>query len=324
MAWDRKRILGKKRNDASENDWIEQSKTEQAAIRLDGSGDLPLQLAMIDLTVDDLKFMKALSSLVAPHLDEVTGAFYGTILKMPKLADIINRHSSVGRLKQTLHIHVQEMFEGVIDEAYVAKRLRIAQVHIRIGLETKWYMGAFQSLEHALYDIFKRYVRDPEQREAIRKTVGKVLNFEQQLVLEAYQRENMRLLEETYERVKNEIKSKIADASGEASDAVDHIADSLQELSDGSSEVNRSFEESVDKVRRTERWAMSGKEKLHELAKRVDQISESVEGVGDNLDQFVRSLASINQIVDLVQEIGSAAQQVSATVDSLYETTKNL
>ena len=69
---------------------------------------------------------------------QIVDAFYRNLSKEASLIDMINDHSFVDRLKQTLKRHICEMFDGKIDEEYFIKRKKIAQVHVRIGLKTKW------------------------------------------------------------------------------------------------------------------------------------------------------------------------------------------
>lgn len=291
--------------------WLERSKREQVTIDLDGQDDVLQQMNMIGLGEAELQLLKTVKSFVEPHLDEVTEAFYAMIMQVDRLQQIIQDNSTVDRLRQTLRIHLDEMFSGKIDGAYVERRLRVAKVHIKIGLETKWYMGAFQSLQQALFSIVARYVADSEQRYVIRETISKVLNFEQQLVLEAYERETNRLLELTYQQVKEDIKSKIAEATREASQSAEQIAASLQALSEGSAEVNRSFMDSVNKARQTEQWAAGGKDRLHQLAERMDDINKTADNMRRSLDAFIQSLASIDQIVSLVEQIADQTQLLS-------------
>jgi heme-based aerotactic transducer len=78
------------------------------------------------------------------------------------------------------------MFDGVIEGEYFEKRIRIAQIHVRIGLKTKWYMCAFQDLFLSLVEIIEEKLIHKEDYYLAIKAVSKILNLEQQLVLEAY------------------------------------------------------------------------------------------------------------------------------------------
>ncbi|MCY9393707.1 protoglobin family protein, partial [Bacillus haynesii] len=130
--------------------------------------------------------------LVTEHIETIVTRFYKNLEHENSLMEIIHDHSSVDRLKKTLTIHIQEMFSGVIDEAFLEKRIRIAHVHLRIGLLPKWYLGAFQDLLLSMLTIFENALSDEEYRRSV-KAVTKILNIEQQIVLEAFEDEHARL-----------------------------------------------------------------------------------------------------------------------------------
>jgi len=263
-------------------DWLELAKREQVAVKLDSADGKLNQMRMIGLMEDELRLLKAVKPLVEPHLDEVTAAYYDTITKVESVKRLINTHSSVEQLRKLLHAHLEQMFDGVIDAGYLQRRERVAMAHIRIGLETRWYMGAFQALEQSLFRIVNRQVHDGEQARLICTTISKMLNFEQQLVLEAYQAENERMLEDTHRRVKDEIKAKIAEASRE---------------------VNHSFLATAGKMRQTAEWAASGKAKMDELATDMNRLAGLADELGRSFGAFLHSLESVNNMVALVEQV---------------------
>jgi heme-based aerotactic transducer len=284
-------------------DWLELAKREQVAVKLDSADGKLNQMRMIGLMEDELRLLKAVKPLVEPHLDEVTAAYYDTITKVESVKRLINTHSSVEQLRKLLHAHLEQMFDGVIDAGYLQRRERVAMAHIRIGLETRWYMGAFQALEQSLFRIVNRQVHDGEQARLICTTISKMLNFEQQLVLEAYQAENERMLEDTHRRVKDEIKAKIAEASREAAVTTEQIAETLQVLADSSREVNHSFLATAGKMRQTAEWAASGKAKMDELATDMNRLAGLADELGRSFGAFLHSLESVNNMVALVEQV---------------------
>lgn len=108
------------------------------------------QVDMIHLTIEDLCIIRSLQEQVKEHLTQIVGDFYKNLENEPSLMKIIKDNGSVDRLKKTLHRHMFEMFSGTIDDAYIKQRYIIAQVHVRIGLQPKWYMSAFQDLLQSL------------------------------------------------------------------------------------------------------------------------------------------------------------------------------
>ncbi|MFX3633956.1 MAG: protoglobin domain-containing protein [Candidatus Pristimantibacillus sp.] len=183
-------ISDSKTSPAGQSEWLVKAKLEKATIDLKDPTILK-QLEMIGLTIEELQLAKSIQPLIAQHIDEIISGFYQTIINVEELRTIILEHSTIERLRTTLEIHLIEMFNGQIDGKFLYKRIRIADVHCRIGLEPKWYMGALQNVQNMLLDIVHRYVEHSEERIRISKVMTKILNFEQQIVLEAYEKANM-------------------------------------------------------------------------------------------------------------------------------------
>ena len=72
-------------------------------------------------------------------------------------------------------------------QEYFEKRKKISRVHVHIGLKTKWYIGAFQSLLIDFIRLVQEHIDDDDQRFQTIAAISKILNFEQQVVLEEYE-----------------------------------------------------------------------------------------------------------------------------------------
>ena len=148
---------------------------------------------MIALTLDDLRMINILQPYVMENINEIVEQFYKNLTNDPSLFMIINNNSTIDRLKKTLTQHISEMFDGIIDQSYIQKRIHIAHVHVKIGLQTKWYMCAFQDLLLSLSIIIEKNIVHKEDYFHAIRAVSKILNLEQQIVLEAYDAESERL-----------------------------------------------------------------------------------------------------------------------------------
>ncbi|TGU73589.1 globin-coupled sensor protein, partial [Mesorhizobium sp. M00.F.Ca.ET.186.01.1.1] len=136
------------------------------------------------LTEEDLSIVKALQPLIIQNIDKIVDFFYSNIETEPLLMDIVDKNSTIQRLKGTLTRHITEMFNGCIDAAYIEQRSKIAIIHMRIGLEPKWYMSAFQNLLVSIMDILNKHIADKNELMVALTAVTKILNIEQQIVLE--------------------------------------------------------------------------------------------------------------------------------------------
>lgn len=261
------------------------------------------QLEIIDFTETDLKTIKSLESLIEQNQKNVVEAFYQTILQVDHLKEIIEKNSHVNRLRQTLETHILEMFTGQIDSNYIEKRIRVAKVHYRIGLEPKWYMGAFQNLLMSLMDIVHDHIKDGDERTKVMKIVSKLLNFEQQLVLEAYEKEDIKQRELGYEKVKNELKNKITEISEELAALSQQTSASVQQLVGNSNVVSHKMKDSVGKTNETKQLAFKGNEYINELEAKISTIKQSATEMSQIVRQLSESAVQIEQVIEIVHNI---------------------
>ncbi|MCA9076933.1 MAG: hypothetical protein KDA93_18045 [Planctomycetaceae bacterium] len=77
---------------------------------------------------------------IAPQLSE---NFYQHLLSHPASAGFLRDAELVERLKQLQTQYFEELVSGTYDVEYAEKRLRVGRVHQQIGLEPRWYLGAY-------------------------------------------------------------------------------------------------------------------------------------------------------------------------------------
>ncbi|TES54428.1 globin-coupled sensor protein [Halalkalibacterium halodurans] len=292
---------------------------EQAAVKfeLPAESELSAQLRMIHLTLDDLKRMKALQPLVEENMEVLADAFYSNIIKQPNLNEIIETHSSVERLKETLKQHILEMFNGEIDQAFLQKRLQIAQAHVRIGLQTKWYVSAFQQLTDSLIQLLEQHLQSPSDIVLATRSLIKLLNLEQQLVLEAYENENKRI-EAEHERQKRELIQHLTAAAQELAAISQQTSAANKQLVHRSETVVASANEGTDLAIKAETLSLNGKAQITTQSSNMDAILQSVKHIQTiSTDLNDRSI-EITEFVDVVKGIADQTNllALNATIEA--------
>jgi heme-based aerotactic transducer len=285
---------------------------------LEGHGELIDQMRMIDLTEADLDLLRRVKPIVEQNIDYITDQFYNSVLDVNKLKDIILEHSSIGRLKTTLREHITELFDGKVDEEYIAKRLKIANIHKRVGLEPKWYLSAFQNLQNVFIRVIYYETKEDDIRLQVVQTVTKLLNFEQQLVLEEYEKENIREKEEQYLLVKIELKQKIAEFSSELIDFNIDTNAAVKQLVASSNEVSRTFQRTASSAVESRGLATDGHVHLDNLTGRIDLIYKSTSEMEHSVNELSNSSIQIQKIVKSVKEIADQTKLLSlnATIEA--------
>ncbi|AIQ55032.1 globin-coupled sensor protein [Paenibacillus sp. FSL R7-0331] len=285
---------------------------------LNGHDELNEQMRMIDLTEEDLSLLRLMKPTVEREIDYITDQFYNTVLGVDKLETIILEHSSIERLKKTLKLHIIEIFDGNVDEQYIAKRLMIAKIHKRVGLEPKWYLSAFQNLQNVFITVmYGESLKDNERLKVV-QTLTKLLNLEQQLVLEAYEKENIREKEEQYLVVKNELKQKIAEFSGELIDLSMDTNAAVEQLVASSNEVNNTFRRTASTAVESREMAKDGQGQLGSLSGQINLIYESTNEMERSVNELNSSSRQIQRIVAAVQDIADQTKILSlnATIEA--------
>lgn len=275
--------------------------------------DVKLQLHMIGITIEDLAYAPCIQKILErdDHLLKMAEAFYSGLFKVEKIKNLVNQYSSVDRLKQTLQRHIFEMFSGVINDDYLAKRLRIAKTHYRIGLEPKWYMASFYNLIDYILYVLETNVQDHVLRKKFNELTLKLLNFEQQLVLELYEQENIRERESQYLKVKEEIKQKVAGLSEDLAALSEETSATVQEISSASSEVTLSVNSSVQQSKKTKDQAIHGKERVESISEHMSTVLQNMSSLVSSVDQLANSSREIKGVITFVQEIAEQTNLLS-------------
>lgn len=100
-----------------------------------------------------------------------------------------------------LRNHLGNTFGVDIDDAFIERRIRIAQVHVRVGLDIRHYVAAMQVLVNAIVEVTQKAGYDSGDILAIVKTSTKLLNFEMQLILHFYELQTKEEKQSTNQRV---------------------------------------------------------------------------------------------------------------------------
>lgn len=273
-------------------------------IQLDLSNypDLQKQLQLLNFTKEDLAILKQLQPFAIEVLPVMVDSFYASISLNSDLTSIINKNSKIDRLKVTLSKHLEDIFNCQINPAYIKERRVIAEVHVRIGLHSKWYLNSFQSL----LTTFNNFVNelDLSKNDTLRaiNAFSKIINFEQQLVIEAYENEQERIRFEIEDK-KNLLMTKIQGTAHELNAISMETNTSLQIIASQTEEISSATQQGLSFVADTENKSKHGTEFLRQQNDLINNISSGVAGLEYSMEKLRTSSQKISEIVSLVTGI---------------------
>jgi hypothetical protein len=224
---------------------------------------------------------------LAPHLEDlqeaIADSFYDHVLQQADLRHIIERHSSVERLRTTLQRYVQTLWSGVYDDGIAQHRVTIGKVHDRIQLPLGAYLGAFLQIDRVVVSRLRdRLADDPER-------------FEHALV--------------AWRTVTQTDMTIVAQSFIDARDS--RLTVLLETLSAASEEVAAQTTEATQSVDTCVRATEAGTRSVGDAWKAVELMNTAIGDVQNRVDQLSRQLTHIEGIVSAIGSISDQTKLLS-------------
>jgi len=154
------------------------------------------RLAFFQLGDEERTLLAGLRPILEQHADGLVAAFYRHLLSFEPTRALLRDPEVTQRLLRKQRVYLLSLAGGQFDEPYVADRLAIGETHERIGLEPRYYLGAYALYFALLAPIVRDAFRGrPDAVERTLSALVKVLLFDAGLAMEAYNARHERQLE---------------------------------------------------------------------------------------------------------------------------------
>ncbi|WP_051910299.1 globin-coupled sensor protein [Lysinibacillus sp. BF-4] len=268
-------------------------------------GDYALQLDIIELAREDLCLMRSIQPTITQNIDDVVGNFYESIERVPHLRAIIQQNSSTSRLRQTLTEHIKQMFTGRIDEEYISVRRNVARVHVHIGLYPKWYLAAFQRLEVDVRKVILALDEALDIKLKLIHSLGKLCNFEQQLVLEEYDKFSEQLVKDKQQEVNQRVREELGSVSGHLEEQSRSTANAVAELMQNTLEVEANVQTSIVDAEETKNASQKGYTQMQHLSNQTQVIHDKTQEMSAMVQALNTSSSEIKDVIEIVKSIAN-------------------
>lgn len=282
--------------------WLEKAKSEEVLIGVTDAKVLE-KIEMLDINEYDLQIMKMMQPFVEKDMARMANEFYTSFYKIESLRKIIEKYSTVEKLSKTLATHVLELFSGVIDEAFINRRYRVGIMHYQIALTPPYYMGTFQNLLSNLISIVLDTVADKNEADRVIRSVNKMISFEQQVVLEAYDEEYEKTLKREYEIGRGDLRTAILQVSNQLTQLSESSEEAVRSLLGQFKIVRENSQKRNTVSQNAKQHASEGQKQLEQLFVQVMAASQSVQEMGKMVGELEASSQQIGQVTLLVKEI---------------------
>lgn len=140
------------------------------------------RLAFLHLARADFQRLAALREDIRKQIPAIVAEFYVDLLKYSEPRRQFADAKKMERVQAAQRDYLLSLFGGEPDDAYIEQRLRIGDIHERIGVPLKWYIASMGWFFERLVAAMPAASRTPEAVVAL----NKVMNLDLQLALESY------------------------------------------------------------------------------------------------------------------------------------------
>jgi len=146
-----------------------------------------LYLRYVGITPLDIEILREVRPLIERHADDYVRRFYTHLKAFEGTRRFLSDEAVVARLLKAQRAYVLSVFDAVFDDTYYKHRQVIGETHFRIGLDFKWYIGAYVLFFDLLTPFFaEHFANDAIRRMAAESAFRKALLLDMSIVLEAY------------------------------------------------------------------------------------------------------------------------------------------
>lgn len=143
--------------------------------------------AFLELRETDVDLLRKAHTLLQQDREDFSEGFYRHLLEFPEMRKLLPDAGTLARLRHSQSAYFDSLTAGDYGQEYVLERLKVGLVHQRIGLEPKWYIGAYRKYLSELLVILWRLLQDkPEMFIAAYNAALKVVCLDMGLALDTY------------------------------------------------------------------------------------------------------------------------------------------
>ncbi len=149
--------------------------------------DITERKKLVDFTDEDAQQLVLCEAVIAEALEDIVGEFFAALGGNFEVQAIIGDLQTLDGLRCSLSEYVVELFTGTYGEAYVRKRMRIGEVHQRMGVTPKHFISAVRTLQSSVvHRLWAVADADADLTEKRTEALSKIMAFDTVVVLETY------------------------------------------------------------------------------------------------------------------------------------------
>ncbi|KQL45724.1 heme transporter CcmD [Brevibacillus choshinensis] len=269
------------------------------------------KLKFLQFNQEDLERIQKLDPLLQEHLEAITDRHYQMLNEFSNLMNIVEAHSTIERLSASFRRYLQSLSNTLLDDAYVAGREKIGEVHSRIGLAPEWYTGSYLRIyEFLIPAIVQAHSKRPQELSAVLLSLIKLLTLDSQIVVQSYQEDNEYIVIDQLGHVL-ELVMQI--------DKIKHVLDTVETTTSEAKTVRVASEQLSESVQKVAQSALHVAENanttMEQAAAGKEIIQSSLSSFLSMADEFYEMKTKITHLMTSIENISQVVQVIRNVAD---------
>lgn len=152
-----------------------------------GQADIAMRKLWLNFSAEEEALLADLHDLMSESVDPLIDDMYAHFLSFPQTRKFFPDEETLRRAQASQKAYFLRLTEGNYDEEYVRDRLRVGTVHYRIGLDPKWYLGAYNRILTWMRRLVAdKYKDDFEKHIRMVTALSRLIFFDMELAIDSY------------------------------------------------------------------------------------------------------------------------------------------
>ncbi|HSZ88948.1 MAG TPA: globin-coupled sensor protein, partial [Acetobacteraceae bacterium] len=275
--------------------------------------DLGVRRRFLGLDAEACQLLAAFWPTIEPRLPEIIEGFYRHLVTIPRLKQMVGEQ--IPRLKQAQASHWRRLFSGRFDAEYFNGVQTIGNVHHKIGLEPRWYIGGYAYVLNRLVALAIRAHRwSPQKLASLIAAVNAGVMLDMDIAISVYQEA---LIAEKVQRAQR-LDALLRGFEARTAVLVSMVASAATELESTSRAMASTTGETVAQATNVTAAVEAASINVQTVASAAEELSASISEIARQVAQSSeiadRAVQDANRTDTIVKTLAEGAQKIGDVV----------
>jgi len=276
--------------------------------------DRAARMRFMAITARTGELLREFWQIAEPALPAILDGFYRHVASEKQLAALIG--NDIPRLKRAQGTHWARLFNGRFDHEYMKGVRAIGMVHNKIGLEPRWYIGAYNFVLNMLVELaVRRYRWQQGHLIEMLAAINCAVMLDMEIAISVYQEAMLAEREKRQQKLCSAIQS----FDGRIRTVVETVGGSARHLQDAANALASNASQSTQQSTAVAAASEEASSNVQAVAASTEELASSIREIGRQVSDSTRiTRAAVEQAArsgTSIQGLAKAAQRIDDVVE---------